>query len=309
MQNNTRYEQWIGVALQSLTANPSKATLTHLAVCYLEAAEYYAVARSWGDCYECIKCADMLSCDSDAIVGKVITICIRCKNVIESSEIVDALFDLVANTDFEGKPELRKQVFAAFHWFSRFWNAYLDFCDWWGFENFDTADFQVFDKRDSLAESAYIAYSRRLTRVAVAEFMFDFYIDFIENMLRHHFTVYADYHIACFLIRVGFAADDVLRTFRKYIKQKHGKAWSWIMLSHLFEEESIEHQACTLFAQECDGTLDDATTIDYRTVCHNLFANVLDADATFWRGVQAQLREMCDSGTWTERKRAKKIAK
>ena len=309
MTDGTRYEHRTAAALQSLTAKPSQATLSHLAVCYLEAAEYYALARSWGDCYECIKCAEMLSCDSDAVVSKVIAICIRCKYVIDSSEIVDALFDLVVNADYEGKSALRKQVFEAFHWFSRFWDAYLDFCDWWGFENFDAADFQVVDKRDSLAESAYIAYSRRLMRITAVDFSFDFYIDFIENMLAHHFTVYADYHIACFLIRVGFAAEDVLRAFRKYIKQKHGKVWSWIMLSYLFEEESIEHQACTLFAQECDGKLEDAPSIDYRTVCHNLFANVPDADATFWRGVQAQLRQMRDSGSWTERKRIKKATK
>ena len=309
MIDGTRYGNSIGAALQSLAEKPSTANITNLANCYLEAAEYYAMTRTWNDCYECIKCAEMLSCNSDDMVGKVIAMCIKCRNVIENSEIVDALFDLVANVDLDGKPALRKQVFKAFHWFARFWDAYLDFCDWWGFENLEAVDFQIVDRRDSLAESVYIAYSRRLARITTAEFTFDFYIDFIDKMLAHNFTVYADYHIACFMIRVGFAADDVLRTFRKYIKQKHGKAWSWIMLSHLYEEDSVEHQACTLFAQECNGNLDDAPTIDYRAVCHNLFANVLDADATFWRSVQAQLRQMRDSGSWTERRKAKMLTK
>ena len=304
MTDNTRYEQWIGTALQTLSSTPTKDNLTRLAVCYLDAAEYYAVARRLYDCYYCIKCAELLSCKSNAIVKKVIEICLRCKNVIDNSEIVDALFDLVVNSDFDGDRSLRKQVFEAFHWFSKSWDAYLDFCDWWGFSNFEAADFQIVDKRNSLAESAYIAYSRRLARLTVAEYVFDFYIDFIDEMLAHNFTVYADYHIACFLIKVGFPSDCILRAFRKYIKQKHGKAWSWITLSHLFEEGTIEHQACTLFAKKCDGTHDDnAETLDYRKVCHDLFAAIPDADATFWRQVQQELRAMRDSGTFSEKKR------
>ena len=291
MTDNTRYEQWIRSALQALSATPTKDNLTRLALCYLDAAEYYAVARCLHDCYYCIKCAELLSCSSNVVVKKVIEICLRCRHVIDNSEIVDALFDLVANSDYEGNRSLRKQVFEAFHWYSKHWGSYLDFCDWWDFRNFEAADFQIADKRNSLAESAYIAYSRRLARLTVAEYMVDFYIDFIDNMLAHHFTVYADYHIACFLIRVGFASDYVLRAFRKYIKQKHGKAWSWIMLSHLFDEGTIEHQACTMFAKQCDGTLDDnADTLDYRKVCHNLFAAIPDADANFWRQVQEELR-------------------
>lgn len=303
MQDDTRYEHWIGAALQALTSTPTNANLTRLAVCYLDAAEYYAVARRLADFYDCIKCVELLSCSSEAIVNRVITFCLRCKAVIDNSEIVDLLFDLVVNSDFENNRALRKRVFEAFHWYSKCWDAYLDFCDWWGFENFEAADFLIVDKRNSLVESAYIAYSRRLVRLTVAEYVFDFYIDFIDNMLAHQLTVYADYHIASFLIRVGFPADTVLRALRRYIKQKHGKVWSWIMLSHLFDEESIEHQACVLFAKECDNTLEgDASTLDYRTICHNLFADIKDADATFWRQVQQELRTMQASGAYTERK-------
>lgn len=309
MSDSVNFEQWIGTALKALASKPSKAALAYLAECYIDAAMCHAVARRWEDCYDCLKCAELTSCSSESIVNKVITLCINCRYVIENSEIVDALFDLVANVDFNGKPALRKQVFGAFHWFSRFWDAYLDFCEWWGFENFDITDFQVIDKRDSLAESAYIAYSRQVIPLTVAEYTFDFYIDFIEKKLAHRFTVYADYHICRFMIKAGFDAQDVLRGYRNYIKQKSKKSWSWISLSHLFDEESTEYQACMLFAQECEGKQDDdAGTLDYRAVCHQLFADLKDADAVFWRNVQAKMREMRDHG-WTERKRKKKTQK
>ena len=211
MINDAIYEQRIWTALKALSSNPSTTNAIHLAECYIDAAECYAVARRWDDCYDCIKCAELLSYNSETIVAKITNVCFRCKNIIESSEIVDALFDLVVNVDFENNANLRKQVFEAFHWFSRFWSAYLDFCDWWGFENFDITDFQMADKRDSLAESAYIAYSRRLAFQSVAEYMFDFYADFADKMLRHNFTVYADYHIVSFMLRVGFGVQDELR--------------------------------------------------------------------------------------------------
>ena len=72
MTDNTRYEQWIGSALQALSATPTKDNLTRLALCYLDAAEYYAVARCLHDCYYCIKCAELLSCSSNVVVKKVI---------------------------------------------------------------------------------------------------------------------------------------------------------------------------------------------------------------------------------------------
>ena len=309
MSDGVIVEQWIGAALKALTAKPSQENLSHLAECYIDAAAYYAVARRWVECYDCLKCAELTSISSENIVNKVITLCVNCRNVIENSEIVDALFDLVANVNFDGNNTLRKQVFGAFHWFSRFWDAYLDFCEWWGFENFDITDFQVIDKRDSLAESAYIAYSRRVLPLTVAEYTFDFYIDFIEKMLAHHFTVYAEYHVCRFMIKTGFDVQDVLRGYRRYIKQKSAKSWSWISLSHLFDEDSVEYQACTMFAQECERkSEDDSRTLDYRAVCHQLFADLKDADAVFWRNVQARMREMQDN-SWTERKRKKKGAK
>lgn len=306
MHENLIYEKWIENALQRLAAQPSKDNLMYLAECYLDAASYYAMAKEWKACYDCIKCAELISIRSEAIVKKIITMCIRCKNTIGSSEIVNALFDLVLNTDFEGNAELRKDVFGAFHWFSKFWDAYLDFCDWWGFENFDITDFQIVDKRDSLAESAFIAYSRRLSSLTVAEYMFDFYVEFIDKMLAHNFTVYAEYHVCKFMIRTGFDVEEVLRGYRKYIKQKNLKPWSWTTLSHLFDMESSEYKACMLFAQECEGLKSESITMDYRAVCHDLFAEIKDADLIFWRKVQAKMREMRNSGIWTEKKKNKR---
>ena len=309
MPENPMHEKWIENALQRLATQPSKENLTHLAECYLDAASYYAVAKEWKDCYDCIKCAELISNRSEAIVKKIITVCIRCKSAIVSSEIVNALFDLVLNADFEGNFTLKKGVFGAFHWFSKFWDAYLDFCDWWGFENFDIADYQIVDKRDSLAESAFIAYSRRLSSLTVAEYMFDFYINFIDKMLAHNFTVYAEYHVCKFMIRTSFDVEEVLRGYRKYIKQKNLKPWSWTTLSHLFDMESTEYKACMLFAQECEGLKSGSITLNYRAVCHDLFAGIKDADTIFWRNVQSRLREMRNSRTWTEKKKNKRREK
>lgn len=307
MSDGIIYEQRIKAALNTLAAMPSRDNYANLAKCYLDAAESYAIASNWKDFYDCLECVRLMSLRSNyynkLIVNKIANICFKCRYIVTNSEVVDSLFDLVANLDLEADKKLRKKIFNAFHWFAKFWDAYLDFCDWWCFENFEETDFQVVKHRDSLAESAYIAYSRCLAWHTAAEYMFDFYIDFIKNMLSHDFTVYADYHIAGFMLKVGFPTDDVLRAFRRYIKQKHGKVWSWVLLSHLFDTESIEHQACILFAQECDGSLEkDYSTIDYRTICHNLFADVQDADTVFWEYVLHRLQHMRDSGKWYERK-------
>ncbi len=42
-----------------------------------------------------------------SIENKTIALCLNCKYIIETSEFVDALFDLVANVVFNGKLALR----------------------------------------------------------------------------------------------------------------------------------------------------------------------------------------------------------
>ena len=236
-----RCEDDIKMALAATLKAPTEANVVALATIYIRSANYYAHKHKWHDCLDCLQCAEALSLCSKAynsmIVTEIAAMCVECRNIVNDSAIVDAMFDLVANIDFSGNHALRKCLFSPFHWYSHFWDGYLDFCDWWGFENFEGKDFTITDKRNCLAESAYIAYSRRLSTHYVAGYMFDFFIKFIDTMLANsNFTVYSDYHIASFMLRVGFNQQEVLRGFRRYIKQKFKKTWSWMRLAKLFED-------------------------------------------------------------------------
>ena len=299
----------IKLALEALAAKPSEANYAVLARCYLDAAGFAAAKKDWRLFFDCLQCVERMSLRSKyynrLLVDKVVAICVKCRNVVQESEVVDSLFDLVANLDYDGDEGLRYRLFGAFHWYSKYWRGYLDFCDWWGFNNFKAEDFSIKNKRDSLVESAYIAYSRRLSAIAMSEFMFDFYVSFIDKMLDHVFTVYADYHVATFMLRVGFDSKDILRAFRRYIKQKYHKPWSWIALSHTFEEDSVEYQACVMFAKECEGVWvpSDMDEMDYRKICHNMFVRVADPDNDFWMHVRDSLLEAKACGKWIERKK------
>jgi len=306
------YDKKIKLALETLAGKPTEANYALLAGCYIDAAGAGAANGDWKTFFDCLKCVELMSLRSkfynNLIVNKVIALCVKNRNTLQESEVVDSLFDLVVNLDYNGDSTRRHNLFSAFHWFSKFWRGYLDFCDWWDFSNFRAEDFTFKDKRDSLAESAYIAYSRRVANHAVAEYTFDFYIDFIDKRLSNVFTVYADYHIATFMLRVGFDYKDVLRAYRSYIKLKHHKPWSWTTLSHLFTEDSVERQACVLFAQECEGIADlpQESDLDYRKICHDMFAGIDDPDRDFWLHVRTKLMETKACGKWTERKKHKR---
>lgn len=274
---------------------PNDINLAKLLDCMLAELSYFVKDCKYNDAFDIIRCIDLFDLKfpkfADKIVYTIIKICHSNRKTLIDSTILDALFDLISGFWKKLSIKVQLDVFKAFHWYSHVWKSYLDFCDIWNLDNFGDDEFKIENRRNSIGESAYIACSRCWNRIAICKYTFDFYINYISKICKYNLTVYSNYHIAFFLIRIGYCRDDILRVYRPYIECKHRKPWSWLTLSHVFEYNSIEYQACRLFAADfCDDVDTDALdAVDYKKICHDIFARVQSVDLELWYGILHRL--------------------
>lgn len=283
------------LSLKEFGEVPNDCNLTSLLDNMLLGLSRFVNCGKYNDAFDIIRCVDLFCLKfpkfADKIVGSIIKICHCNRKSLNDSTLLDALFDLIFGFWNKLSTKVQLDVFKAFHWYSHVWKSYLDFCDIWNLDNFGDNEFKIENRRNSLGESAYIACSRCWNRVAICKYTFDFYINYISKICKYNLTVYSNYHIAFFLIRIGYCRDDILRVYRPYIECKHRKPWSWLTLSHVFEQHSIEYQACRLFAADfCDNVALDAIVVaDYKKVCHDIFARVQSVDIELWYSILQRL--------------------
>jgi len=79
---------------------------------------------------------------------------------------INELFDLTSTFHFTKPSEAYSFIYKAFHKGYQNWSGYLTFADWWNLDNFRSEDFLKEEyngkKIMSIAEQAYIAYSKKL---------------------------------------------------------------------------------------------------------------------------------------------------
>lgn len=169
------------------------------------------------------------------------------------------LFDIIKDFSFTKPSEAYSFLYKAFHKGHQSWSRYLEFSDWWGFENFMSTDYQseiVNGKKImALVEQAYIAYSKKLLagqdRFGLISHPPQVNIEKINAFLSQldHIIAnyrgyqYPAYYKAKLLISLG-KDTNALDAFRPFALQKRNDFWVWDLLAEIHADDKDIQLAC-----------------------------------------------------------------
>lgn len=173
---------------------------------------------------------------------------------------VNSLFENIKTFHYTKPSESYSYLYKAFHKCNKNWSNYLQFANWWGFENFSSEDYlsEEFKGRKimSVVEQAYIAYSKKLLegestkaegyalhktidRIKTNDFFHK-----LDNIIEKHPEYqYPPYFKAKLLLAIG-DETDVLTNFIPFAKKKKNDFWVWELLADTFQLGDERKIAC-----------------------------------------------------------------
>ena len=171
---------------------------------------------------------------------------------------INELFEIIRNYHFTKPSEAYSFIYKAFHKGYQNWSNYLTFADWWNFDNLRSEDYLKEEfkgkKMMSIAEQAYIAYSKKLLegealdpfgqqRVIDKEKIQSFLPKLDSLIDKQPDYQYPPYFKAKLLLASG-SDENVLSAFIPFAKQKRNDFWVWELMAEIFSEDKEIQFAC-----------------------------------------------------------------
>lgn len=171
---------------------------------------------------------------------------------------INELFEIIKDFHFTKPSEAYSFIYKAFHKGYQNWSSYLTFADWWNLENLRLEDFLKEEyngkKMMSIAEQAYIAYSKKLLegksldpygqqRVIDKEKIQSFLPKLDGLIDKYPDYQYPPYFKAKLLLALG-NEQNVLSAFLPFAKQKRNDFWVWELMAEIFSEDKEIQFAC-----------------------------------------------------------------
>ena len=173
---------------------------------------------------------------------------------------IDLLFENIKNIQFTQASESYSILYKAFHKCYKNRSNYLQFADWWGFENFSSQDYLSEEfkgkKIMSIVEQAYIAYSKKLLEgelqeveghilpKAIDKSKVEEFLGKLDIIIEKHPEYqYPPYFKAKLLLALG-EEKEVLTGFVPFAKKKRNDFWVWELLADSFKAEDERKTAC-----------------------------------------------------------------
>lgn len=196
---------------------------------------------------------------------------------------VNGLFEIIKDFHFTKPSESYSFIYKAFHKGYQNWTNYLNFADWWNFENLRSEDYlrEEFNgkKMMSIAEQAHIAYSKKLIegtpidsygkqRQIDKEKIQSFLTKLNALIEEHPDYQYPPYFKAKLLLVLG-NEDNALSAFLPFAKQKRNNFWIWELMADMFPEDKEIQYDCYCKA------LSLKTPEDFLVKLRQTFAEVL----------------------------------
>ncbi len=173
------------------------------------------------------------------------------------------LFDAIKELPLRRNTKWFSVLFSAFHKAMRDSVRYVEFADWWNFENFKLEDFQKQKLPNgkevmSIAEQGYIAYAKHLLprHTPFGEEIFDrekagrflpILSAVAETYPQMQFPVY---FVAKLMIALG-SKDNMLDSLLPFARKKRGEFWVWQVLAEAFSDDHEKVFACYCKALSC----------------------------------------------------------
>ncbi|MDG4945752.1 hypothetical protein NMK71_04940 [Weeksellaceae bacterium KMM 9713] len=178
-------------------------------------------------------------------------------NPLDSSKLTE-VFNIIKDFHFSKPSDSYSLLHKAFVKNHKNWSNYLSFADWWGFENFRSEDFQKeeFNGKQimSLAEKAYIAYSKKLLEGEAMDAFgnerkldldkIEAFIPELNSIIaKHQDYQYPTYYRTQLLLVLG-KKDKALKSFLPFVKQKKNDFWVWQLLAEIFKDDKDLQLSC-----------------------------------------------------------------
>jgi hypothetical protein len=171
---------------------------------------------------------------------------------------INKIFEIVKSCHFTKPSESYSLIYKAFHKGYNNWSRFIEFADWWDFNNFLPEDYQTteFNNRQimALVDQAYVAYSKKLLEgESMDSYGLTKQVDKtkIENFLpqldiiinKYPEYQYPPYFKAKLLLELG-NGNDVLAAFLPFAKQKKNDFWVWTLMAEIFKDDTEIQLAC-----------------------------------------------------------------
>jgi hypothetical protein len=171
---------------------------------------------------------------------------------------INEILKIIQNFHFTKPSEGYTYIYKAFHKGYQNWSYYLNFADWWNFENLRSEDYlneEFNGKRNmSIAEQAYIAYSKKLLegealdsfgqQRLIDKLKIQSFLPKLETLIEKQPDYqYPPYFKAKLLLVLG-SDKNVLSAFLPFAKQKKNDFWVWELMAEIFSEEKDIQFVC-----------------------------------------------------------------
>lgn len=173
------------------------------------------------------------------------------------------LIEISKSFEYSKPSEGYSFLFKAFHKTLKIDDTYIQFADWWDFDNFRKEDYQKETLPNgkemmSIVEQAYIAYAKHLLpkQNLNGEIIFDKSkaTSFIDKLviIEENYTdyQYPAYFIAKLLLAIG-DKENMLIHLLPFAKKKRNDFWVWEVLAEAFSNEPEKVFACYCKALSC----------------------------------------------------------
>jgi len=180
-------------------------------------------------------------------------------------EKLHQLFDAIRELPIQRNCKWFSVLFGAFHKGMKESARYIEFADWWNFENFKPEDYQK-DKMPNgremmaLAEQAHNAYAKHLLPKYMnsGEMVFDrekaaaFLIKLSDLAEKYPAFQYPAYFQAKILLALG-DKDNMLSALLPFAKKKRNDFWVWQILGEALSNDKEKVFACYCRALACNS--------------------------------------------------------
>lgn len=171
---------------------------------------------------------------------------------------INELFEIVKYFHITKPSDTFSFLFKAFHKGQKDWGNYLEFADWWNFENFRPEDFLEEEyngkKIISIAEKAYNAYSKKLllgkpmdqygNQHLIDKSRIQSFIPRMDSVIdKYPHYQYLPYFKAKLLLALG-NDENVLSAFLPFAQKKKNDFWVWDLMAEIFADDKDTQFAC-----------------------------------------------------------------
>lgn len=177
------------------------------------------------------------------------------KNIPESNVgEINKLFSIFGKYSFAPSKEYSYLLSSCLHFNT--WEHLTDFLEWWDLDNLLLEDYQPYMSEQgrkimSLAERAYIAYSKALLRLDDKDRIRQFLPKIEKLMDDHPDMMYPGYFCGKLMLATGVAGEDALNKVMPFVRKKQSEFWIWQLLAEIYKQDTDKCLACLLRAVHC----------------------------------------------------------